>query len=54
LEEKPTAAIIFSDMECAPMSQEGIEDIPVLWVMLPSRRGHKPTFGESLTIQDVT
>jgi hypothetical protein len=52
LEEKPTAAIIFSDMECSPMSQEGIENIPVLWVCLPSRRGHKPTFGEVVVINE--
>jgi predicted metal-dependent peptidase len=52
LEERPTAAIIFSDMECAPMSQEGIEDIPVLWVCLPSRHGHKPTFGEVVVINE--
>jgi predicted metal-dependent peptidase len=52
LEEKPTAAIIFSDMECSPMSQEGIENIPVLWVCLPSRRGHTPTYGEVVVINE--
>jgi predicted metal-dependent peptidase len=52
LEEKPTAAIIFSDMECTPMDPTGLKDIPILWVMLPSRRGHTPTFGDCVVIQE--
>jgi predicted metal-dependent peptidase len=52
LEEKPTAAIIFSDMECSPMDPTGLLDIPILWVMLPSRRGHTPTFGDVVVIQE--
>jgi predicted metal-dependent peptidase len=52
LEEKPTAAIIFSDMECSPMDPTGLQDIPILWVCLPSRHGHKPVFGDVVEIQE--
>lgn len=52
LEERPTAAIIFSDMECSRMDQTGIEGIPILWVMLPSRSGHTPSFGDIITMQE--
>ncbi|WP_244832370.1 VWA-like domain-containing protein [Caballeronia sp. TF1N1] len=51
LEEKPTAAIIFSDMECSPMDARGVEDIPVLWVRL-GRRGHTPSFGDVVEIDE--
>jgi len=51
-EERPTAAIIFSDMDCSPMSQEGIGHIPVLWVTLPGHRAHTPTFGETVIIRE--
>lgn len=52
LEEKPTAAIIFSDMECSPMDPTGLEDIPVLWVCLKSRNGHVPSFGDVVHISE--
>lgn len=52
LEEKPTAAIIFSDMECSPMSPVGLEGIPVLWVCLKSNSGHTPSFGDVIHINE--
>ncbi|MFV0357775.1 MAG: DUF2201 family putative metallopeptidase [Bacteroides thetaiotaomicron] len=43
---KPTAAIIFTDMECHPMDPVSI---PVLWVV-SGNHGHKPTFGKVINI----
>lgn len=43
-ENKPTAAVIFTDMQCAPMA-EPRPRIPVLWVVI-GNYGHKPTFGQ--------
>lgn len=47
---KPTAAIIFSDMQVAPMKPV---DIPVLWVAVDSGwgTGHTPTFGKVIHIK---
>lgn len=47
---KPTAAIIFSDMQVAPMKPV---DIPVLWVAIDSGWGigHTPTFGKTIHIK---
>lgn len=45
---KPSAAVIFSDMECKPMQEVSI---PVLWAVFcangktPSKYAHEPTFG---------
>ena len=47
-EHKPTAAVIFSDLECDPMVQPK-DDIPIIWVVL-SNYGFKPTFGKVIKI----
>ena len=47
-DEKPTAAIIFSDMEVAPMVPL-TEAIPVLWIAVGSC-GHTPNFGKLIKI----
>jgi predicted metal-dependent peptidase len=49
-ELKPTAAIIFSDMQVAPMAKV---DIPVLWVAVDGGYGvgHYPSFGKTITIK---
>lgn len=50
--DRPTAAIIFSDMYVLPM--EALEfDIPVLWVVL-GKGGHQPNFGEVVRIPNGT
>jgi predicted metal-dependent peptidase len=49
LEEKPTAAIIFTDMQCRAMLPLGL-DIPVIWIVTGSG-GHKPAFGEVIHIR---
>ncbi|MFP3608004.1 VWA-like domain-containing protein, partial [Paraburkholderia sp. SIMBA_053] len=40
LEENPTAAIIFTDMQCRPMEPLNL-DIPVIWIVTGTG-GHKP------------
>lgn len=45
---KPTAVVIFSDLECDPMVQPK-NDIPIIWVVL-SNYGFKPTFGKVIKI----
>jgi predicted metal-dependent peptidase len=50
LEEKPTAAIIFTDMQCRPMAALDI-DIPVIWIVT-GRGGHQPAFGEVINIRE--
>ena len=47
-EHKPTAVVIFSDLECDPMAQPK-DDIPIIWVVL-SNYGFKPTFGKVIKI----
>ena len=47
-EHKPTAVVIFSDLECDPMAQPK-DDIPIIWVVL-SNHGFKPTFGKVIKI----
>jgi predicted metal-dependent peptidase len=51
IKDEPTAAIIFSDMQVAPMQKV---DIPVLWVCVDSGWGigHTPTFGKVIRIKD--
>lgn len=49
IKNRPTAAIIFSDMEVAPMEKLPF-DIPVIWVVLRGRSSHKPSFGEVILI----
>lgn len=44
---KPTAAVIFSDLECHPMDNPGI---PVLWIVIPGN-GFKPDFGEVIDLK---
>jgi predicted metal-dependent peptidase len=50
LEEKPTAAIIFSDMQCRPMEPLGI-DIPIIWIVT-GNGGHVPAYGEVIHIRE--
>jgi len=49
LEEKPTAAIIFSDLYCEQMDPLDF-DIPVIWVVVNNPRAEIP-FGEKLHIR---
>ena len=50
IDNKPTAAVIFSDLQCAPM--EPIElDIPVLWVAVNSSGASVP-FGKLIHIRN--
>ncbi|MFP3645195.1 DUF2201 family putative metallopeptidase [Paraburkholderia sp. SIMBA_054] len=49
LEENPTAAIIFTDMQCRPMEPLNL-DIPVIWIVTGTG-GHKPAFGEVINIR---
>lgn len=49
LKHRPTAAIIFSDLECRPMADLGL-DIPVLWVVIRNR-GAKVPFGKLVHIK---
>lgn len=50
-ELRPTAAIVFSDMQVSPMRQV---DVPVLWVAVDSGWGigHTPTFGKVIRLKD--
>lgn len=45
---KPTAAIIFSDLECQPMNKLS-EDIPVIWVVINNKHA-KVNFGTKVHI----
>lgn len=49
-ENRPTAAIIFTDMECYPMEPLKSQT-PVLWAV-SGNRGHKPLFGQSVQVPD--
>ncbi|AGH57044.1 hypothetical protein VPMG_00109 [Vibrio phage VBP32] len=42
-ENKPKVLIVFSDMECAPITDK--PDYDVIWVRLPTNYGFKPDFG---------
>lgn len=44
IEHRPTAAIIFSDLECVPMEKLPF-DIPIIWVAIRNRKAIVP-FGE--------
>lgn len=46
-ETKPTAAIIFSDLECAPMGKLK-HDIPVIWISTTAKKG---AFGRTIRIK---
>lgn len=46
---RPTAAIVFSDMDCSPMKPLDF-DIPVLWVAVRAA-GYKPPFGRIIHIR---
>lgn len=48
LEAKPTAAIIFSDLECPPMRKLDM-DIPVVWVVVGNKKA-EVTFGHKIHI----
>jgi len=48
IKNKPTAAIIFSDMQCNPMEPMGFE-IPILWVCISNRKATVP-FGQIIHI----
>lgn len=47
LQKKPTAAIIFSDLDCRPMRE--IKDVPVVWVII-NNPSIKPSFGQIIHI----
>ena len=49
IKHRPTAAIIFSDMEVEPMAKLPFE-VPIIWVVLGGRRSHKPSFGDVIVI----
>lgn len=49
LQHRPTAAIIFSDLECEPMEPLGF-DLPVIWVAIRAR-GAKVPFGKLIHIR---
>lgn len=52
LQEKPTAAIIFTDLCCSPMQE--VRKIPVMWVTRYTDRRYRenPLFGKILEIKD--
>lgn len=50
MEHKPTAAIVFSDMDCEPMKPLDF-DLPVIWCAVRAR-GHKPPFGKIIHIRN--
>ena len=47
-ENQPTAALVFTDMECYPM-EKLTYPIPVMWIVT-GHRGHTPKFGEVIQI----
>lgn len=49
IKHKPTAAIIFSDLECAPM-QPLLEEIPIIWIGIRAR-GNTVPFGKLIHIK---
>ena len=49
IDNKPTAAIIFSDLDCSPMRELPV-DIPIIWVILNNPYA-KPSFGTSIHIK---
>lgn len=48
-EKRPTAVVIFSDLECAKMVEPG--GIPILWARIPGG-GHTPDYGTLIEIND--
>jgi len=53
IENRPTAAIIFSDLQCTPMAPlpSGI-DIPTIWVGVNARLDSKVNFGKLIHIRE--
>lgn len=49
LKHKPTAAIVFSDLECSPMDPLGYE-IPIIWVCVRNHKAQVP-FGKLIHIR---
>lgn len=49
IENKPTAAVIFSDLECPPMEALPV-DIPILWICVRNR-GIKVPFGQLVHVR---
>jgi predicted metal-dependent peptidase len=49
LHHRPTAAIIFSDLDCAPMEPLGL-DIPILWICIRNGKAKVP-FGKLIHIR---
>lgn len=47
----PTAAIIFSDMECAPMERPS-RDIPILWAVIPGGSAQLPDYGRVIHVSE--
>jgi len=50
IDSKPTAAIIFTDLECKPMKPLP-KEIPIIWVVI-NNNWIKPAFGEYICIKD--
>lgn len=46
---KPTAAVIFSDLECEPMDEPECK-CPIIWIGVDSEYGHTPNFGKLIQI----
>lgn len=49
IDNKPTAAVVFSDLGCEPMQHPGFE-IPIIWVCIKNRRASVP-FGQIIHIK---
>lgn len=49
IKHKPTAAVIFSDLDVKPMAKLP-KDIPVIWVAVDSHRLRTPSFGKLIKI----
>lgn len=53
IDHEPTAAIVFSDLECRPMDPLPPEiDVPVLWVGVNARPNSKVNFGKLIHIKE--
>lgn len=49
-EKRPTAVVVFSDMECTPMKPLDV-DIPIIWVVMNNRH-QNPPFGKFIHINN--
>ncbi len=49
--EPPKVVLIFSDMECSPITEDP-KICDIIWVRLPSSYGFKPTFGKVIDMEE--